>query len=87
MNFDLTHEQQTIFDVARSFAIDKLVPHALEWDQTRTFPAQVIRELAGLGMAGIVVSEEYGGSALTRLDASLIFEALSYGCQIGRAHV
>jgi alkylation response protein AidB-like acyl-CoA dehydrogenase len=82
MNFELTHEQQAIFDVARSFAIDKLVPHALEWDQTRTFPAEVIRELAGLGMAGIVVSEEYGGSALTRLDAALIFEALSYGCPV-----
>jgi alkylation response protein AidB-like acyl-CoA dehydrogenase len=80
MDFDLSPEQQAIFDVARSFAIDRLAPNAVEWDQTKTFPAEVIREMAGFGVAGIAVSEEFGGSALGYLDATLIFEALSYGC-------
>jgi hypothetical protein len=80
MDFGLTTEQMSIFETARAFAIEHMAPKAVEWDQTRTFPAGVIRELAGLGMAGIFVGEEHGGAALTRLDGTLIFEALSYGC-------
>jgi alkylation response protein AidB-like acyl-CoA dehydrogenase len=87
MDFGLTPEQQTIFDTARGFAVERMAPKAVEWDQTRTFPADVIRELACLGMAGILVGEEHGGSALSRLDGVLIFEALSYGCPTVSAFV
>jgi alkylation response protein AidB-like acyl-CoA dehydrogenase len=80
MDFDLSPEQQTIFDTARAFAVDRMAPNAIQWDQTRTFPMDVVRELAELGMAGILVGEENGGSSLSRLDGVLIFEALSYGC-------
>jgi alkylation response protein AidB-like acyl-CoA dehydrogenase len=87
MDFSLTSEQQSMFDMARSYAVDRMVPNAIEWDQTRTFPVDVIREIAGLGMAGIQVGEEHGGSALTKLDSVLIFEALSYGCPTVAAFV
>lgn len=80
MQFDLTDEQSAMFDMARSFARDKMLPHAIEWDQTAFFPMDVIREIASLGMAGINVSEAGGGAALARLDSVLIFEGLSYGC-------
>lgn len=80
MDFALTEEQTAIFDLARAFAVDRLAPHAIEWDQTQTFPADVLRSTAELGMAGAYVGEEHGGSGLSRLDASLIFEGLSYGC-------
>ncbi len=80
MDFALTEEQSAIFDMARAFALDKLAPHAIEWDQTQTFPADVLRSTAELGMAGAYVGEEHGGSGLSRLDATLIFEGLSYGC-------
>lgn len=80
MDFELSEEQTAIFDMARSFAEDQLAPHAVEWDQTQTFPVDTLRATAELGMAGAYVSEEYGGSNLTRLDATLIFEGLSYGC-------
>ncbi|RMF05454.1 MAG: acyl-CoA dehydrogenase, partial [Alphaproteobacteria bacterium] len=80
MDFALSEEQEAIFGMARAFAEERLAPHAVEWDRSCSFPADVLREAAGLGMAGAYVSEEHGGSNLSRLDATLIFEALAYGC-------
>lgn len=80
MDFALTEEQTAIFDMARAFADEKLAPKAVEWDQQKTLPVDVLRESAELGMAAAYVSEEYGGSNLSRLDTTLIFEGLSYGC-------
>lgn len=76
----LTEEQQAIREMALTFAQSEIAPHALHWDETKTFPLDVLRAAAGLGMAGIYTSEEYGGSGLSRLDAVLIFEALATGC-------
>lgn len=80
MDFALSDEQQAIQEMAASFAADKLAPNAMEWDAQGHFPVDVLREMAQLGFAGIYLSEDYGGSALTRLDAAIIFEALSAGC-------
>ncbi len=80
MDFALTEEQEAIFDMARNFAMDNIAPKAVEWDQAKHFPADVIKEAANLGFAAIYVREVSGGSGLSRLDAALIFEALSHGC-------
>lgn len=80
MRFELTDEQTAFQDMARQFAADELAPRAAEWDETSYFPVEVMRKAAALGLAGIYVREDVGGSALTRLDAALIFEALSEGC-------
>ena len=80
MDFALTEEQNAIYEMARTFADDQLAPHAIEWDETGHFPKDVVKSVGELGMAGIYVREDVGGSALTRLDATLIFEALAYGC-------
>ena len=66
--------------MARSFAADNLAPNAIEWDETGHFPIDVVRSFGELGLAGIYVSEDVGGSGLGRLDAVLIFEALAHGC-------
>jgi alkylation response protein AidB-like acyl-CoA dehydrogenase len=79
MYFNLTEDQQAIQDMARGFAADEMAPHSARWDEEKHFPVDVLRAAAALGLAGIYVREDVGGSALTRLDASLIFEALSYG--------
>ncbi len=79
MDFALTDEQLQIQDGARRFAEEKLAPHAIEWDEREYFPLDVVKEAAALGMAGIYVGDDVGGSGLSRLDAALIFEALSYG--------
>jgi alkylation response protein AidB-like acyl-CoA dehydrogenase len=80
MLFSLTSDQVAIRNTASEFAAEKLAPKAIEWDQKKYFPVSVMREAAALGMAGIYVREDVGGSGLTRLDAVLIFEALSAGC-------
>jgi alkylation response protein AidB-like acyl-CoA dehydrogenase len=80
MNFALTEEQQAIFEMARDFGAEKIAPHAADWEAEGTIPREVLQEAAALGLAAIYVSEENGGSGLSRLDATLIFEALSMAC-------
>ncbi len=80
MDFALSDEQVAIRDMARDFAAERLAPDALEWDETGHFPADVVRSTGELGLAGIYVREDVGGSGLGRLDAVLIFEALAHGC-------
>ncbi len=78
--FSLTPDHIAIRDMAKSFADDRIAPNALEWDEAEHFPVDVLREAAALGMAAIYVRQDCGGSGMTRLDAALIFEALSTGC-------
>lgn len=87
MDFALTEEQEAIQDMARRFAADELAPHAAEWDEKKHFPVDVIKKSAELGLAGIYTREDVGGSGLGRLDAALIFEALSEGCTSTAAYI
>lgn len=77
--FGLSDEQLAVRDTATRFARDRLAPFALKWDQEEIFPVEALREAAALGMAGVNVDAEYG-SALSRFDSALIFEALATGC-------
>ncbi len=79
MDFALNDDQQAIQEAARQFAAAELAPHSARWDEEHHFPVDVMRRAAELGFAGIYVGEEHGGSALSRLDAAIIFEELSYG--------
>jgi len=76
----LSEEQIAFYDVAKDFALKKMAPNAEKWDEEKIFPVETLKELAALGFGGIYVNPELGGSGLSRLDASLIFEALSQGC-------
>ena len=78
MDFALTEEQTAIFDMARSFGEEHIAPHAAEWEAQGTIPKSIWPKLAELGFGGLYVSEENGGSGLSRLDATLVFEALAY---------
>ena len=80
MDFVLSEEQQSIFDMAHDFAEQMIAPHAVNWDQTEQMPKDVLRQSAELGLASIYVPEAHGGSGLNRLDATLVFEALAMGC-------
>ena len=79
MDFSLTDDQRAIEDAARAFAAAELAPHSARWDEDKHFPVDVLRQAAELGFAGLYVREDVGGSALSRLDASIVFEQLSYG--------
>ena len=80
MDFALSEEQQAIFDMARHFGQAEIAPHARAWERQGTIPKDLWPKVAALGFGGLYVSEEYGGSGLTRLDATLVFEALATGC-------
>ena len=77
LGLDLDDDERVIADTAAAFAAKRLAPHTLEWDASKYFPTEVLREAAELGMAAIYCSEDVGGSGLRRLDAVRIFEALA----------
>jgi len=79
MDFTLSEDQRAIQDAARAFAEAELAPRSAAWDEEKHFPVEVLRKAAELGFAGIYIGEDVGGSGLSRLDASIVFEALSYG--------
>ncbi|MDQ0469250.1 acyl-CoA dehydrogenase family protein [Labrys wisconsinensis] len=87
MRFALDEDQLAIRAMARDFAAKSLAPHALDWDRRKHFPVDVLRAAAGLGMAGICVPGEHGGSGLARLDGAVIFEALAGGCPTVAAYL
>ena len=80
MDFALTDEQAAIFEMADAFGAAEIAPHARTWEAEGTIPKALWPKLAELGFAGLYVSEEAGGTGLSRLDATLVFEALSRSC-------
>jgi hypothetical protein len=80
MDFSLSDDRSAIREMAEAFSAEHMAPFAVEWDENRHFPVETLRAAAALGMAGIYVGEEHGGSGLGRFEAVLIFEALSKGC-------
>lgn len=87
MDFSLTEEQRAFQSTAREFARDEMMPQARDWDENEVFPVEALRKAAALGFGGIYVKEDVGGSALTRLDAALIFEELAQGCTSTAAYI
>src|SRR5579863_463447 len=85
--FDLHEDQVAIRDMARAFAAEFFAPNAVAWDEAKHFPVAEMRKAAELGMGGIYIAEDVGGSALSRLDAALIFEALATGCPTVAAYM
>ncbi|PCH68944.1 MAG: acyl-CoA dehydrogenase [Rhodobacteraceae bacterium] len=80
MDFALTEEQTAIFDMAHSFGQENIAPFARQWEGDGTIPKTLWPEIGALGFGGLYVSEDGGGSGLGRLDATLVFEALSMAC-------
>ncbi len=80
MDFELGEERTQIRDMARAFATEQFAPNAARWDEEKIFPVDELRAAAELGLAGIYVSEDAGGSGLGRLDAAIVFEELAAGC-------
>jgi alkylation response protein AidB-like acyl-CoA dehydrogenase len=78
--FTLDADQSAVRDMARAFAAEVFAPNAIAWDETKHFPVAEMRKAAALGMGGIFVAEAFGGSGLSRLTGTLIFEALATGC-------
>src|SRR5436853_2158811 len=87
MDFDLTEDQRAFQATARQFARGQVAPNGRAWDENETFPVDTLRRAAALGFGGIYVKDDVGGSALTRLDATIIFEELAQGCTSTAAYI
>ena len=80
MDFSLSEESEAIYEMARAVGEDRIAPHARDWEAEGTIPRDLWPALAELGLGGLYVDEAAGGSGLSRLDATLVFEALSMAC-------
>jgi alkylation response protein AidB-like acyl-CoA dehydrogenase len=80
MDFALSEEQTAIFDMAYAFGQEHIAPHAQTWEKAGTIPKTLWPEVGALGFGGLYVTEDGGGAGLSRLDATLVFEALSMAC-------
>jgi len=87
IDFTLSDEQRAILDMTRSFAADRIAPSALDWDAEKHFPTDVLAEAGALGLGGIYVRDDVGGTGLGRVDAVLIFEALADACPTIAAYI
>src|SRR5947199_9870945 len=79
MQFDLNEEQIEIRDIVQRFTEQEITPHAEMWDETNYFPREIYHKMAALGLMGMTTLEEYGGSDLSRLSNTLVYEELAKG--------
>ena len=74
MDFDLSEELISLRDVVRDFAAKEIRPHARQWDADQHMPDAIIAKMADLGLLGVMVSEEHGGSGLGYLANTVVME-------------
>jgi alkylation response protein AidB-like acyl-CoA dehydrogenase len=77
VDFEYTPEQIQLRRAVREFAESEIAPHVMEWDETQTFPMEVIKKLGELGYLGVIFPEEYGGAGLGYVEYSIVIEELS----------
>ena len=80
MDFELTEEQQMVRDVARQFADEKIKPMAAEIDREHMYPAEIVKELGGMGFMGVAVPEEFGGAGMDYVTYVHVVEEISRAC-------
>ena len=80
MNFNLTENQTMIIGMVRDFAEKHIRPHVMEWDEAQTFPVETFKKLGELGLMGVLVPEEYGGSGLGYFEYVSVITEISKVC-------
>ena len=80
MDFELSETQSIISDMAVAFGDERIAPYARDWEREGTIPRDLWRSAGQNGFGGIAVEEDSGGSGLSRVDGTLIFEALARAC-------
>jgi alkylation response protein AidB-like acyl-CoA dehydrogenase len=77
MDFRLTDEQTQIQEMVRDFALTEIKPHLAEWDEAQHFPVDTFKRAGSLGMLGVTIPEEYGGTGLSYIDYIHVVEELA----------
>ncbi|NLU94590.1 acyl-CoA dehydrogenase family protein [Chitinophaga sp. Ak27] len=80
MNFEPTEMQQQIAQMIRDFGKTNIQPHVMEWDERQEFPVKVLKQLGELGLMGVLVPQEYGGSGLGYLEYVTVISEISRIC-------
>ncbi len=80
MDFDLPEDLVALQDVTRRFAAEHIAPHARTWDREADIPRDVVRKLGDLGLLGIFIPTEHGGSGLGDLAATVVMEEIARHC-------
>jgi len=80
MNFQPTEMQSEVAQMARDFAQKHILPYVMEWDESQTFPIEVFKEMGKLGLMGIFVPEEYGGSGLSYFEYVSVISEIAQVC-------
>jgi alkylation response protein AidB-like acyl-CoA dehydrogenase len=77
MNFETSEITLHAAQTARDFALQKIKPHVMEWDEKQEFPVHIFKELGQLGMMGVLVPEKYGGAGLSYFEYKAIIEEIA----------
>jgi alkylation response protein AidB-like acyl-CoA dehydrogenase len=80
MNFEITENQQMIADMVKDFAKKEILPSVMKWDESQEFPVEVFKKAGELGLMGVLVPEEYGGSELGYFEYIQIIVEISKVC-------
>ena len=76
MDFELTEDQQAIRDMVRDLSNNEIAPRAEAWDESQEFPSELFAKLGELGLLGVLIPEDYGGSGLGYVEYVLILEEI-----------
>jgi len=77
MDIAIPEHLQEVQRTVRDFCEQEVKPHAARWDAAESFPAEVVKKVGELGLLGMVVPEEYGGTALGALGIAVVVEELA----------
>ena len=80
MNFQQSELTTQVAQIARDFALQHIKPHLMEWDESQEFPVHIFKELGKLGMMGVLVPEEYGGTGFGYFEYNAIIQEISQVC-------
>jgi acyl-CoA dehydrogenase len=80
MNFELNDNQKMIAQMVRDFAEKEIRPHFMEWDETQEFPVHVFKKLGELGLMGVFIPEEYGGSGFGYFEYITVVSEIAKVC-------
>ena len=80
MNFTPSENQRMVAEMARDFAEKEIRPNLMEWDEAQTFPVPLFKKLGALGMMGVLVPEQYGGSGMGYFEYISVIDEISQVC-------
>ena len=80
MNFSTNELTSQVAQTARDFAQQYIKPHIMEWDESQEFPLHIFKEMGKLGLMGVLVPEEYGGSGLSYFEYNAIIQEIAKVC-------